>query len=136
MDNKARILEALARGAALLAGAVVLILYAVFVARNPYSGSELAQNSIFLMTLVAALAGVEIWAVWNRLPLVVLIAFFFSFIPVGMFMLGTKSVFQIVGMAHLSYLLIALLSWLDRREHRRTNQKAAAEAAATHSESR
>lgn len=129
MVNKQGLYELTARGASLLVGAVVIVLYALFVFQNPYSGSDLAQDSVFLMTVIAALAGVQIWAAWNRMPVVVIIAFLFSFIPTGMYMLGTPGIFRGIGIAHLAYLLIALFAWLDRREYR-LNRKAAAEAAA------
>jgi ribose/xylose/arabinose/galactoside ABC-type transport system permease subunit len=125
------IYELAARGVSLLVGAVVIILYALFVFQNPYSGSDLAQDSVFLMTVIAALAGLQIWGAWNRMPVIVIIAFIFSFIPTGMYMLGTPGVFRGIGIAHLCYLLIALLTWLDRRDFR-LNRKAAAEAAAMH----
>jgi hypothetical protein len=130
MQNK-NIYELAARGASLLVGAVVIVLFALFVFQNPYSGSDLAQDSVFLMTVIAALAGVQIWAVWNRMPILVIVAFIFSFIPTGMYMLGTPGIFRGIGIAHLCYLLIALLTWLDRRDFRQ-NQKAAAEATALH----
>jgi hypothetical protein len=133
MLNKPQLYETLARGSSLLAGGAVFILYAAFVLTNPYRGSDLAQDSVFLMTVVAALAGMQIWAVWNRLPVVVIIAFIFSFLPTGMFMLGRQDVFRFIGVAHLAYLLVALFSWLDRREYR-ANRKAAAEAAALNSD--
>lgn len=133
MFSKPQLYETLARGSALLAGVAVFVLYAVFVLDNPYTGSDLAQDSVFLMTVVAALAGVQIWAAWNKLPILVLIAFIFSFLPTGMYMLGLPSVFRLIGVAHLAYLIVALFTWLDRREHR-ANQKAAAEAAALNTE--
>jgi hypothetical protein len=130
MNTNTNYYELAARGTSLLIGTVVIALYAIFVFKNPYSGSDLAQDSVFLMTVVAALAGLQIWGAWNRLHLVVIAAFIFSFLPTGWYMLTrTSGIFQGIGIAHLCYLLVALLTWLDRRSYRQ-NRKAAAEAAA------
>jgi hypothetical protein len=136
MNSKTPIFDLTARGGSLLTGAVVILLYGLFVFQNPFSGSgDLAQDSIFLMTVIAALAGVQIWGAWNRLPLVVIIAFIFSFIPTGWYMLTkTSGVFQGIGIAHLCYLVIALFTWLAKRDYRQ-NQKVAAEAQAATPES-
>src|SRR5690349_17326427 len=118
MFSKPQLYETLARGSALLAGGIVFILYLFFVLDNPYSGSDLAQDSVFLMTVVTALAGLQIWAAWNKMPIVVIIAFIFSFLPTGMFMMNRPDIYRWIGITHLAYLVVALFTWLDRRQYR------------------
>jgi hypothetical protein len=84
---------------------------------NPYdTGGITAGTAIVgaVMILLALLAG---WAAFTLRPMILLLAFIGSFVPVGAYLLGTPGVFALIGVADLGYLVASALMFLDARNN-------------------
>jgi hypothetical protein len=68
-----------------------------------------------IMMLLALLAA---WGTLTAKPLLLIIAFVGSFVPVGLYMLGAPSIFVLVGVANLLYLFVGVLIFLEQRTGR------------------
>ena len=64
-----------------------------------------------LMALLALVSGASALA---KRPGLVLLAFVFSFVPVGAYLIGTPGVFRWVGVAHIGYLVAAVCQVFGR----------------------
>jgi hypothetical protein len=109
----ARVFLVLGRSVGSAAALSAIALYAVLAFFNPYASSP-GQGGADGMTyaIVALMVVLALMAAWASLfgkPLVLLLAFLFSFLPFGLYMLGTPGVFFWIGVADLLYLLAALL---------------------------
>jgi len=90
------------------AAALALILHIILLFFNPYSDvpPEASTYAIVgFMSLFAILAG---WASWTFRPLWLVVAFIGSFLPFGLLLLVTPSVFRLIGVANILYLVAAL----------------------------
>lgn len=101
----------LGMGSAALAG----LLWIVLVAANPYGRPhELGPRLISVGML--AVAATAFYGALRRRALTVLVAFFVSFVPIGLYLLGTPGPFALIGVADLGLLAAALgLFWRRRR---------------------
>jgi hypothetical protein len=109
----ARLFLVLGRLAGLLAALSAIALYAVLVFFNPYvsspgqGGTDVTTHVVVALMVVLALTAA--WASLYGRPLVLVLTFLLSFVPFGLYMLGTPGVFLWIGVADLLYLLAALL---------------------------
>jgi hypothetical protein len=94
----------IARLIGMFASLGTLGLYIVLVFFNPYSAGQLTWP-IGLMML---LAGVGFMVAWKTSPYLMLIVFLASFIPIGLYMLGTPGIFKWIGVFNLLYGLASL----------------------------
>lgn len=104
MPNLARILG-------ILTSLGALILYIVLAFFNPYTTGTLTLP-ILLMMLVA-IAGTA--AAYFIRPYWMLVLFAASFVPIGLYMLGTPGIFRLIGIFDLIYLLAGILMLLSKR---------------------
>ena len=100
-----------ARWLSIACGAAVVSLSAVMIWFNPYATplpGEMANTQLIfsILSLLGALGSI---AAWFRIPSIVLIVFLLSFLPVGLYLLGTISIFSFIGVAHIGFLVSALI---------------------------
>ena len=110
-------LRTVARLLGLSAAVLVIVLTGEMLMMNPYdTGGITAGTAIVgvVMILLAFLAG---WAAFTVRPVILLLAFIGSFVPVGYYLLGTPGVFALIGVADLGYLVTSALMFLDARNH-------------------
>lgn len=94
-----------ARLSGLLTSIGVLGLYLVFVFFNPYRPGSLTLPIVAMMVL--ALVGAL--AAWWAKPYLMLAIFLVTFVPVGLYMLGTPGLFKWIGILQLVFLLASIL---------------------------
>lgn len=99
------------RSLGILASLGAFILYIILAFFNPYNPSGLTLP-IFLMMLVAIASAAV--AYFMR-PYWVLVLFAVSFIPIGLYMLGTPGLFRLIGIFDLLYLLAGILMLVSKR---------------------
>jgi hypothetical protein len=88
--------------------AFVLVLTAVFFFWNPYARSrELVMDGAIGMGITALLAVFAGASALAKRAGLVLLAFLLSFVPLGIYLMGTPGVFRWVGVAQVGYLLAA-----------------------------
>ena len=100
-----------ARWLGIACGATVVSLSAVMIWFNPYATplpDEMAHTQIIfgILSLLGVLGAVTAWL---RAPSIVLAVFLLSFLPVGLYLLGTISTFSFIGVAHIGFLVSALI---------------------------
>jgi hypothetical protein len=109
----ARLFLVLGRLTGLVAALSAVALYAVLVFFNPYvsspgqGGADVVTHVVVALMVVLALTAA--WASLYGKPLVLVLVFVPSFVPFGLYMLGTPGVFFWIGVANLLYLFAALL---------------------------
>jgi hypothetical protein len=104
MPNVSRILG-------ILTSLGALVLYVVLAFFNPYSPGGLTLP-VSLMMLVA-IAGAA--AAYFMRPYWMLVLFAISFVPIGLYMLGTPGIFRLIGIFDLFYLLAGILMLVSKR---------------------
>jgi hypothetical protein len=100
-----------ARWLGIACGAVVVSLSAVMIWFNPYATplpDEIAHTQLIfgILSLLGVLGAV---AAWLRAPSIVLVVFLISFLPVGLYLLSSMSIFSFLGVAHIGFLVSALI---------------------------
>jgi hypothetical protein len=89
--------------------AFVLVLTAIFFFRNPYALSrELVMDGAIGMGMTALLAVFAGASALSKRAGLVLLAFLLSFVPLGIYLMGTPGVFRWIGVAQIGYLLAAV----------------------------
>jgi len=99
----------MARLIAAASALTVVTLVGVFLFDNPYSVAGTNRGTQWIMTVLVVLSLVAASAAWQQKTLIVTICFAVSFVPVGFYLLITPGIFALVGVAHLGFLLSALL---------------------------
>jgi hypothetical protein len=110
-------LRTFARLLGLSAAVLGILLTGVLLMINPYDTGGITAGTVIVgvvMILLALLAG---WAAFTVRPVILLLAFIGSFVPVGYYLLGTPGVFALIGVADLGYLVASALMFLDARNH-------------------
>ncbi len=100
------------RATGLASGTVAIALWMMFASRIITTGNTGGFLVALTMITVAIIA---IGGSVAASPIVLLIAFVVSFVPVGIYMLGTSSIFAGIGLANLLYFVSAVLLWMARR---------------------
>jgi len=95
----------IARLMSLVSAAGALGLYAVLVWANPYSSGALTLPIVvrMLVGFVGLFVAFKTWRYW------MLLMFALSFVPLGVYMLGTPGMFRWIGILDLLYLVAGLL---------------------------
>jgi hypothetical protein len=88
-----------------LAALGTLSLYIVLVFFNPYSPGSLTIPIMLMMLL----SGVSTITAWKAKPYLMLVIFLLSFVPMGLYMLGTPGLFKWIGIFNLLFLLASVL---------------------------
>jgi len=89
--------------------AFVLALTAIFFFWNPYFHSrELVMDGAIGMGVTAMLAVFAGASALSKRAGLVLLAFLLSFVPLGIYLMGTPGVFRWIGVAQIGYLLAAI----------------------------
>ena len=104
--------RACAVGSSLACASLVLCLawFNPYVSNDP--GLNVPMGLLLALAVLAAAAGV------GRQAGLLIIAFALSFVPMGLYLLGTPGIFAGIGVAHLGYLLAAALIMLSRQRGR------------------
>lgn len=107
-----QLLRRLGRATGFAGGTVAAALWGRFVSdvvsRPEGGGSPALGAGMGLLALLAILAA------WFDRPGALLVVFVMSFVPVGLYLLGTPSLYVGIGLANLLYLLSAVLLLLSR----------------------
>ncbi len=103
----------------IFSAAAAVIFWAIFAVKNQLY-PDLITGDAWMKTLVMLLIAAAglLAAVWQEARLMILI-FLLSFFPVGLSLLGTPSIFRLIGIADLLFLLSGLLL-LSRKENPKT----------------
>ncbi len=83
---------------------------------NPFYG---ADESIRTSIVMGLLALIGILATMFDRPLLMIVIFLFAFFPIGLYMLGVPSVYRLIGISDLLFLLAALVMLYYRHLARR-----------------
>lgn len=112
VSQMSQLLRRLGRATGFAGGTVAIALWGRFVSdvvNRPEGGGSPALAAA--MVLLAVLA---ILSAWFDRPGALLVVFVMSFVPVGLYLLGTPSLYTGIGLANLLYLLSAALLLLSR----------------------
>lgn len=90
------------------AAALALILHVVLLFFNPYSDASPEGSTYAIVGFMSLFAILAAWASWTLRPLWLVVAFIGSFLPVGLLLLVTPSIFRLIGVANILYLVAAL----------------------------
>ncbi len=110
---RSELVRRLGRATGIAAGTVAIALWMMFAARIFTTGNT--GGLLVALTMIA----VAIAAIGGSIAShagVVLAAFAVSFLPVGLYMLGSPSIFAGIGLANLLYFVSAVLLWMARRD--------------------
>jgi len=106
--NVARILTA-------LTALMVISLVGTFLFNNPYVTAGINRGTQWTMYGLLVLSILAVDAAWKSRPRRLSICFVISFVPVGFYLLLTPGIFALIGVAHLGFLLSALLLAISRQ---------------------
>lgn len=81
---------------------------------NPYNGEGITTGTYVVGALIIILALVAAWGSLTAKSWVLVVAFVASFMPIGLYMLGTPGVFALIGVANVLYLIAAIVLITDR----------------------
>lgn len=102
----------------LIAAVGVISLWGIFGLLNPYGYQGLTSSVYVVVALMIGLAIVGLFAALTENPYLMLAVFGLSFVPVGIYLLGTPGIFRWIGGFDLLFLLSALLNIMARRENK------------------
>jgi hypothetical protein len=95
-----------------------ILLWVAFVFLNPLATGFPAPDTLFIVFLMVSLASTGLAAsLWNR-PGLLLLAAVASFVPVGLYVLGTPGPFRWIGALNVMTLAAAILWLVDRWQRR------------------
>jgi hypothetical protein len=89
----------------------VLLMFSTYLAVSGQSGNL----TVLILLLLVALSGVAAWAAITRRPIVLIIAFLISFVPVGFYLSLVGSWVRLAGLAQLGYAVAAIMMLRHRR---------------------
>jgi hypothetical protein len=95
-----------------------ILLWIVFALFNPNGTIGLTPETMVVVFLMVALASTGLAASLFHRPWLLLLAAVASFVPVGLYTLGTNGVFRWIGALNLMMLAGALMLLWDRRARR------------------
>ncbi len=99
-----------------LSAAVGLIsLWGIFGWLNPNGSQGLTWGSYLLIGVMMVLAIIGLVGVLIDHPILMLVVFGLSFVPVGLYLLATPGLFRWIGLLDLLFLIAALLKLFERR---------------------
>jgi len=104
-----------ARFVSTVSAIAVVTLVGIFLFDNPYNTAAMNHGTQWIMYGIVVLSLVAVDAAWKTRPLRLSICFLISFVPTGFYLLLTPGIFALVGVAHLGFLLSALLLANSRR---------------------
>jgi hypothetical protein len=81
----------------------------MFLFVNPYSREGITGGTYVVSALMILLALLAAWGAYIVKPWLLLLAFVGSFMPVGLYFLGTPGIFALIGVANLLYLFTGIL---------------------------
>jgi len=94
--------------------ATTTLLWCIFLFFNPYSREGITGGTYVVGALMIMLALLAAWGALTLRPWVLVVAFAGSFMPIGLYMLGTPSVFALIGGANVLYLIAAIVLITNR----------------------
>jgi hypothetical protein len=101
-----------------LSTAGTILLWVIFVIFNPFSAAGVTPETLLVVFLMVILASTGLAASLLKRPWLLLLAGAASFVPVGLYTLGTGGVFRWIGALNLMTLSGAILLLVDRRQNR------------------
>lgn len=115
------VLRRIGRGTGIAGGMVAVALWGRFVG-NVLTNAD-GGGSPMVAGVMSLLAVLAIGAAWFERPVGLVVVFVMSFVPVGLYLLGTPSLYSGIGIANLLYLVAAALLWLGRRAEKRASTR-------------
>lgn len=94
-------------------GNIALIIVLLFF--NPFGNFEIPVETYFIFSLMIVLSLLALYACIKVKPLVMYGAFFGSFFPIGLYLLGVPSIFKWIGIFDVLYLVAAVLMSLNKQ---------------------
>jgi len=92
-----------------------ILLWVVFVFFNPNGTLGMGADTMVVVFLMVTLASTGLAASLLRRPWLLLLAAVASFVPVGLYTLGTVGVFRWIGALNLMTLAAGIMLVVDRR---------------------
>ena len=96
----------------------VILLWIVFTFFNPNGTLGLGLDTMLVVFFMVTLASTALAASLFNRPWLLLLAAVASFVPVGLYTLGTIGVFRWIGALNLMTLSAAIMLLMDRRRNR------------------
>jgi hypothetical protein len=112
--NGAIIKVVVARMLGVGSAATTTLLWCIFLFFNPYSREGSTGGTYVIGALMILLALAAAWGSLTARSWVLVVAFVGSFMPIGLYMLGTPGVFAFIGVANVLYLIAAIVLITDR----------------------
>lgn len=78
---------------------------------TPTPPVPLSGMAFFVAMLMAILAIIAAIAAYHGHGIVLIVVFFTSFFPIGVFLLGLPSWMRVIGVLNLGYLIAGLVAW-------------------------
>ncbi len=101
-----------------LSTAGAILLWLIFVFFNPNGGAVISVETVVVAALMVALASTGLAASLLRRPWLLLLAALISFVPVGLYTLGSPGMFRWIGALNIMSLAAAVMLVVDRRGNR------------------
>ena len=97
------------------AGIGTIILYGAALFFNAPARSVSNETDVYVVGAGICLLGlVAAWGALARKPVLLFVAFVVSFFPVGLYILGTESIFAAIGICHLLYVVAGIIMVIQR----------------------
>lgn len=93
----------------------IIALWLVLLVLRPYGSQGITSGTYLLGVALMAVAGVGVFASLKNRPFWLLAVFAVSFVPVGLYMLGTPGLFRWIGVFDLALAVAAGLMLAGRR---------------------
>jgi hypothetical protein len=105
------------------AAALVILLYGAMLFFNPYTTDGITSGTFTIGAIMILLALLAAWGAITTRPLLLLLAFLASLVPVGAYLLGAPGVFALIGVANLGYGVVGAIMLLYPRGRAEGSEK-------------
>ena len=78
---------------------------------SPTPALHLSGFGFAVALMMAMLAGIAVLAAFHGHGVTLIVLFFASFFPIGLFLMGEADWVGVIGILHLGYLLSGLIAW-------------------------
>jgi hypothetical protein len=109
LSMKSRALENPSKQLGFLSAATALVLWFVLAYRNQFYPEVVTSGTWTITTEMVLLAMAGIFTVLAERPALMILVFLSSFFPVGLYLSGVPSIFRLIGISDLLFLLSSIL---------------------------
>ncbi|MDP9315090.1 MAG: hypothetical protein M3R24_30210 [Chloroflexota bacterium] len=91
------------------AAIATVLLYGMLVFVNPYNADGITTGTYIVSAVMSVFALLAAWGALRLKPVLLLLAFLGSFVPVGYYFWHTPGIFALIGFANLLYGVVAFI---------------------------